>query len=268
MDNKKGKLKDFLSASKDAAVEEATSSVLPAVVQSVSEKVVGSATAAIISGIAGSVAPGVYSALLGYRENRFERHVGEAIRELVERTDEIEERMNSLQEEVKGKFSGYYMEWFLDCLQDEKEDSKVPGYVNGFIHFMQNETSDQMMLMFFQTLSELTTLDLDTLKLYSYDEEETIFDIEERYHLKYNQVNVVKEKLSRFGLINDQTRIEERKSLNNTIQYLKDVEKNSARTKPRKISISNSKMKEISDKTKYRITGLGRAYLQIINMNQ
>ena len=41
---------------------------------------------------------------------------------------------------------------------------------------MSNEYNDNLLLMFFNTINELTELDIDILRLYNYDSEDNIWD--------------------------------------------------------------------------------------------
>ena len=61
---------------------------------------------------------------------------------------------------------------------------------------MTNDANDNLMLMFFDTMNQLTQLDIDVLKMYSLDAQENIYELSNRYHLDPVQIGVIKEKLA------------------------------------------------------------------------
>ena len=152
----------------------------------------------------------------------------------------------------------------MDNIYDEKQSEKIPYHVNGYINFMTNETNDNLMLLFFNTLNELTQLDIDVLKMYDMNSEENILTIRERYNLNFEQTMVIKEKLTRLGLL--QSKNDEQRYLNidYVVDYLIAVEKDSKKSKPRGVTLQKSKIKKPNRAESFCITRLGRSYLQII----
>ena len=74
--------------------------------------------------------------------------------------------------------------------------SKVPYHVNGFINFMNNDSNDNIMIMFFDTLNQLTQLDIDALKMYDINSPENYNSLTQKYNLLPEQIKVIKEKLA------------------------------------------------------------------------
>ena len=163
----KGKVKDFLVASKDEVVNAvAESDMLPSVVEEVADIVVSEGVAEIIGTLMGTFVPRINGIRLSYKQNRFETRVAGALTLMAKRIDVMEANYAALTEGIQEKFRSIYVEWLLDNLEVEKQQEKVPYHVNGFINLMSNESNDNLMLMFFDTMNQITQLDIDVLAMY------------------------------------------------------------------------------------------------------
>lgn len=260
----KGKIKDLLIASKDetanAVIE---SNMLPEVVEGIADFVVSEGTAEIVGAIVGALAPRINGICLNYRQNRFEKSVTSALALVAQRIDKMETNYSTLEEEIQEKFRGIYVEWLLDNLEEEKQQRKVTYHVNGFINLMNNEANDNLMLMFFNTINELTELDIDVLSLYNRDSQENIISLCNRYNLKIEQVAVIKEKLERLGLIYSKNDEQRDGNIDSIVDYLNKVDKEQKKSKPKGIRLPN--IKKPNRSTSYAITSLGRDYLRVIS---
>lgn len=262
----KGKIKDFLGASKaevlDTIIE---SDMLPTVIEEITDVVVSEGTAEIVGALVGAIAPRINGIRLSYKQNRFEASVRNALVLMAKRIDIMEANFSVLTEEIQEKFRGMYVEWLLDNLEEEKQQEKIPYHVNGFINLMNNEANDNLMLMFFDTMNQLTQLDVDVLSLYSMESQENIVSLCNRYHLESEQVAVIKNKLERLGMLyskNDQKRDE---NIDDIVDYLNKVDKEKKKSKPREIRLPN--IKKPNRAASYVITSLGRSYLSVISEN-
>lgn len=259
----KGKIKDLLSVAKDEVVGAVIESeAAPEVVKSTAELVVSEGTAAVFGTVFGAVAPRINSARLSYKENRFERHVEKALSVMSERIDALENNYVSLNDEMQEKFRGLYVEWLLDNLYDEKQEEKVPCYVNGFINMMSNDANDNLMLMFFDTISQLTNLDIEILQLYSLNSQENITELCNRNHLEYEQTAMIKEKLARLGLLNSRNDEQRDDNVDLIVDYLTKLDKDNRSRSPKGVKLP--KIKKPNRSESYKITSLGNSYLRII----
>jgi len=263
---KKGKIKDFLSATKEESTNIILSSdVLPSVIQSIGETVVSEGTAMIIGEIAGAVIPGVNGVILSYKQKRFERYIIKSLEVMSRRIEDLESKISSLSAEVQEKFKTIYLEWMIDNFLSEKQEEKIPCYVNGYINLMSNEANDNLMLMFFDTINELTQLDIDVLKLYSINADDDIVALRERYKLQSEQTMVIQEKLARLGLL--QSRNDELRDAN--LDYLADylvaVDKENRKSNPKGVALHRTRIKKVKKSDSFHITGLGRSFLTIIS---
>lgn len=261
---KKGKVKDFLSASKEEIVDSVVESdMLPAAVEEIADIVVSEGIAEIIGTLIGACAPRINGIRLSYKQNRFETRVKSALTLMAKRIDAMEENYVALTEEVQEKFRGQYVEWLLDNLEIEKQQEKVPYHVNGFINLMSNEANDNLMLMFFDTINQLTQLDIDVLSLYCRDTQENIISLCDRYNLKTEQVTVIKEKLERLGLVYCKNDEQRDKNIDEIVDYLNKVDKDQKKSKPKGVRLPN--IRNPNRSTSYAITSLGRDYLKVIS---
>lgn len=260
----KGKFKDFLVASKDQIVNTMIDSDrLPTVVEAIADVVVSEGTAEIMGRVVGSCIPQVNGIWLNYKQARFEASVRDALMVMARRMDAMEANYESLNEELQEKFRGIYVEWMLDNLEAEKQKEKIPYYVNGFINLMTNDANDNLMLMFFETINQLTQLDVDVLKMYSMEEHDNIRTLCERYKLEIEQIRVIKEKLERLGLVYCKNDEQRDSNIDEIVDYLNKADKEKRKSKPKNVKLPS--IKKPNRTTSYAITALGRDYLKVIS---
>lgn len=175
----------------------------------------------------------------------------------------MENNYELLSEELQEKFRGLYVEWFLDNLYSERQPSKVACHVNGYINMMSNETNDDIMIMFFDTLNQLTQLDIDVLKLYGTDANENAWNLIERYGIESDQLQIIKEKLVRFGLVYSKRDDLRDENIDAVVKYLFAVEAESKKKVPKSVKMKNITKPKSSES--YSITRLGRDFLMKIS---
>ena len=179
------------------------------------------------------------------------------------RLELLERNYSQLNPEMQENNRTQYIEMLLDNVIDERQVEKVKWNVNGFINLMTDESNENIMQMFFDTLSELTVLDIDTLSMYELSSDINITDVVDKYGINYDQVKLVKEKLVRLGLLsrkNDEVRDA---NLDEITVYLQNLEKDLKKKNPKDVKLSN-KVKKISGNESYRITRLGVGFLKSI----
>ena len=130
---------------------------------------------------------------------------------------------------------------------------------------MNDEANDNLILMFFNTLNELTNLDIDILKIYSQDLSANINNVCEKYNLDYYQIRIIKEKLVRLGLLQSRNDEYHDNNLDYVVEYLMKVEQDRKKSKPSGVNFQKNKIKKISRNDSYVITSLGTSYLKIIS---
>lgn len=262
---RKGKLEDLLSAffeqgnqavlesefAKDATIE-------------LGKHVVGEATAIAIGSAFAAISPRLNGIRLNYKEKQFERNIKKAISVLNNKIEELDFKYSLLSEELQEKFRGIYVEWILDNLYNERQIEKIPCQITGYINMMEVDTTDDIMLIFIETLNQLTMLDIDVLKIYSRDYNENWQSVCDKRGISYEQLDMVKAKLERHGLLYSNNDDQRDSNIDIVADYIgKRVKEESKRNgSPEKVKLG--RIKKIQKSESYSITKLGRDFLKKI----
>lgn len=258
------KLEDLMDATKEEVGKELVEKLLPAVIQEAGSFLFDKGVGMLACEMVGSVLPVANNVLLSYKQHRLERNVLNALKNIQTRQTELEYRMSNLFEN-NPLYTRQITEALLDNIVDEIQEKLVEYNVNGYINLLKSDhTNIDLGLMFFKTMSQLNDLDICILKVYSNleTEGESIVSICNELDLELNQVQFIKEKLERFGLL--QSRHEEINddNLNKIVKYLDKVKKENRKRNPNDVKVPSLKRVSVSDS--YRITSLGRHYLTMI----
>ena len=214
----------------------------------IAEDVIPALGAAMLKGTAIEVATGAVSAIspriggimIAYKQKRLERNWEQYIALIAEHQEELNQRLNKL---------------------EEKQSEKIKFIVNGFINLsaginMQEDTT----LMYYDTLSQLSMLDLRVLKLYTQqyiNEDQTgddIYTVMADYQIDMAQVSMIKEKLLRQGLLLSQNEEKMEENINNVSEFIEGLSKNKKNLKLKRIN-------KIRRSDSYKITSYGRKFL-------
>lgn len=258
------KLEDLMDATKEEVGKELVEKLLPAVIQESGSILFDKGVGILACEMVGSVLPVANNVLLSYKQHRLERNVLNALNMIQSRQTEIEYRMNELLENNRA-FITQVTEALLDNIVDEIQEKMVEYNVNGYINLLKSDhTNIDLGLMFFKTMSQLNDLDIRILKVYSNlkTDGESIVSICNELNLELNQIQFIKEKLERFGLL--QSRHEEMNddNLDKIVKYLEKVKRENRKKNPNDVKVPN--LKRVSGTDSYRITSLGRHYLTMI----
>lgn len=258
------KLKDLMDATKEEVEKEIVEKLLPTVVQEAGSFLFDKGVGMLACEMVGSVLPVANNVLLSYKQHRLERNVLNALNIIQSRQTELENRMNELLE-INPLYTRQITEALLDNIVDEIQERMVEYNVNGYINLLKSDhTNIDLGLMFFKTMSQLNDLDIRILKVYSNlgTEGESIVSICNELDLELNQIQFIKEKVERFGLL--QSRHEEMNddNLDKIVKYLEKVKRENRKKNPNDVKVPN--LKRVSSSDSYRITSLGRSYLTMI----
>lgn len=197
------KLKDLMDATKEEVEKEVVENLLPAVIQEAGSFLFDKGVGMLACEIVSSVVPVANNVLLSYKQHRLERNVLNALNIIQSRQTELEYRMSNLFEN-NPVFIEQITEALLDNIVDEIQERVVEYNVNGYINLLKSDhTNIDLGLMFFKTMSQLNDLDIRILKVYSNlgNDGESIVSICNELNLELNQIQFIKEKLERFGLL-------------------------------------------------------------------
>lgn len=141
-------------------------------------------------------------------------------------------------------------------------------YVYGYANILNgSEVNEDFSLTFFKTLAQLNELDIRILRCYAGymgDGGESVQDICENTGIDYTQVRFVKEKLSRYGLLQSRNEEINDKNMESMVKYMQDVERESHKSKPKDVKVP--KLKKPFGTDSYSITMLGRRYLALMQL--
>lgn len=258
------KLKDLIDATKEEVGKEVVEKLLPAIVQEAGSFLFDKGVGMLACEMVGSVVPVANNVLLSYKQHRLERNVLNALNIVQNRQTEIEYKMNELLENNRA-FITQVTEALLDNIVDEIQEKMVEYNVNGYINLLKSDhTNIDLGLMFFKTMSQLNDLDIRILKVYSNlkTDGESIVSICNELNLELNQIQFIKQKLERFGLLQSRNEEMNENNLDAIVKYLEKVKKENRKRNPDDIKVPSLKRVNASDS--YRITSLGRHYLTMI----
>lgn len=259
------KLKDLMNATKEEVEKGAVENLLLAVVQEAGNFLFDKGVGMLACEIVGSVVPVANNVRLSFKQQRLERNVSETLKLIQSKQNELENRVNELLEN-NPTFITQITEALLDNIVDEIQEKMIEYNVNGYINLLKSDhTNIDLGLIFFKTMSQLNDLDIRILKVYSNlgNNGESIVSICNELNLEHNQIQFIKEKLERFGLLQNRNEEISDDNLNKIIKYLENIKKESRKKNLNDVKVPN--LKKVSGIDSYRITSLGRHYLIMID---
>jgi hypothetical protein len=260
-----GKIKDFLISVYDESGQILLGSEsAKEVVAEFGEIVVSEGVAQTIGALFTAIAPRINGVVLRYQEKRFERNITAMVKTLMGRVDELESRFSVLSEEVQEKYRGLYVEWFMDNIIEEKQTEKVNYHTNGFINMMEDDTTDGIMLMFMETMNQLTLIDIDVLKIYSREYDENWETVCEKRGITVEQLNMIKAKLVRNGLLLSNNDNQREENIDILVEYIDKRVKEEKKKNGDVGKVRLGNVKKVQSSSSYRITKLGRDLLKKI----
>lgn len=260
----KNQITDLISAVKDEGINTLLSSeVFKEAVVELGKKVVEEQAANLIGGLLSAASPRVYGIILSYKQNRFERNMTRLVKELTRRIEDLEINYAALSDDMKELYKTQFTEMLLDSAVDERQEEKIKWGVNGFVNMMTDDSNENIMQIFFDTLMDLTVLDVDTLKMHHIRSDLNIYELQIKYNIDYDRVKLVKEKLARLGLLSRKNDDQRDKNIDEITEYLQKVEQDSKRSKPQGGKLPSG-IKKISNNDSYSITRLGSGFLASI----
>ena len=262
----KYKLKDFIDATQEEVGNIVIEEILPAVVKEAGGFVVSEGVGMLASEIVSAVLPVANNIRLSYKQNRLEINVVEALQIIQRKQDELEDKIVKLQQN-NSEYQRQIMEAWLDNIVEEPQQSMVKYNTIGYVNLLKSDNTNQdIVLMFFKTLAQLSDLDIRVLKSYSYlgNDGESILDICEDIQIDFYQMRFIREKLERFGLLQSKNDEISDNNLEEIVKYLQKLEKERRKSKPGDVKIP--KLKKVSISDSYKITPLGRQYLAMIEV--
>ena len=224
----------------------------------------------LAGGFLGAIAPAFLGVKLSFQQKRFERNMVKMLASIKQQQRIIEQRLAMLDSEVGQKFiDGPYRDVLLDNIIAENQEQKVQYNINGYINLMGVENlNDDIVFAFFHTLSQMNELDIRILRLYrpTFDMDEggeNFLDVMREANIDETQYNFIREKLCRLGMLYSKSEEHRNENLDILGKTITELIKQLHSKKPKEIKAP--RLKRISRTASYRISLLGRQYLEFID---
>lgn len=242
------KIKEIIEPAQGPMLDVVSDLFVPELAESVAKSFVPAAVAGVVGEVAGSIVPGVGGMIMSYKQAKFERNIEKMISELMSRMEEFNEYFIKLDdiiaEQVKGLYFGMISDHAAECTQEDKIEFIVNGYIN---LVKDGHPKEDVVMMYYDTLDELTLLDIRMLKLhtlYLNDDSDSIVQIWNDYEIDNIQTNLINEKLSRLGLLESRREREYDRlfeNVKNIIDFLEKFERGTRNNRLKTKSLTQSK---------------------------
>lgn len=252
------KIHDIISATKGYIGEVLVEEAAPALV---GEMVRGTVVEAAIGGAVGAISPRIGGIMVAYQQKRWERNWEKYIYDICQRQEKFNERLNKLENAEKEKFKSEIFPLVSDFVQNTKQEEKISFIVNGLMNLAENYSGkDDIVLMYYETLDQLSLVDIRMLKLYSFsyvDEEKNddIYRLMREHEIDDSQASLIREKLERLGLLQNRNEEYMNENLSNITSYIEDLSKGKKNPKLKTL-------KKITRGERYKITPYGNRFLK------
>lgn len=214
----------------------------------------------VLDGAVGAIVPGVGNLILSYKQQRTEKNLEMFISQIVARQDEFNERLNRLDPEKLQKITNHYFGIVTDYVLDVRQREKINFIVNGYINLTDfQELNDDAVIMYYDTLDQLTMIDIAVLKSHHANYIRDSSNGEFLEQLMLGQKRLINEKLERLGLFSSENQRKMDENVKNMATYLQEVQK--GKKSP------SLKYNKVWGSDSYRLTDYGRKFLEFF-MNE
>lgn len=215
--------RDLLESIKEEAVNTAVEGIIPELVK---EMVHGTVLEAM-GGALSIAVPRLGGIMLTYQQKRFSHNMEKFIREVARQQDEINKRLDSMEEELRRKIIDEYTSLITDYVIKAKQDEKIKYIVNGYRNLpSQGEFSEDFLLLYYDVLDELNILDLRVLRICVPGgiQEDNYMRILKDYHIDMGQLKHIVDKLYRNGLLKKKSEDNTNENFRRIVSYIQNPE--------------------------------------------
>ena len=250
------KVQDLIVATKGVIGEVLAEDAVPAL----AEEILKGTVLETASGAVSMISPRIGGIMIAYQQRRWEHNWEKYIRYIHDMQEMFNERLNRLEEEKKIRFKQKIFPLVSDFVPNEKQEEKIELIVNGLINIASGiNWQEDVVLLFYDVLSQLSLLDLRILKLYTplfMEKERTddIYKIMDECQIDNSQVWMIKEKLERLGLIQSKNEEKMNENIENVVKYVEDISKGKKNPKLKRI-------KYVPKSESYKITSFGIKFI-------
>ena len=250
------KINDMIGATKGVIGEVLVEDAVPAL----AKEMLKGTVMEVASGTVGLISPRIGGVMVAYQQKRWERNWEKYISLIAEHQEELNTRLNRFEEKQIEKVKDIYFPLISDYVGNEKQSEKIEFIVNGFINLssginMQEDTT----LMYYDTLSQLSLLDIRVLKLYNHhyigeEQVDDIYSVMNDYQIDMAQTSLIREKLLRQGLLLSKNNEKMEENINNISEYIEGLSKS-------KKNLKLKRLNKIWKSDSYKITSYGIKFL-------
>lgn len=261
------KVKEIIEPARGPMLDVVSDLFVPEIAEEIARNFVPAVVAGVVGEVAGSLIPGVGSMIMSYKQAQFERNIERMVSELMKRMDEFNQYFAELDDEIALQVKKQYFGIMADHAVSATQEEKIEFIVNGYINLVKDgHPQEDVVMMYYDTLDELTLLDIRMLKLkmlHLNDDRDSIIQVWQDYNIDQSQTNLINKKLSRLGLIESHKENEYEKlfdSVYNIIDYLEKDAKGARnnRLKVNHLTKSNSNV----------LTPYGRRFLKFFGRGE
>lgn len=252
----KEKLQDLIVATKGVIGEVLAEDAVPALAEEILQGTVLEAA----SGTVSMISPRIGGIMIAYQQRRWEHNWEKYIQSIYDKQEMFNERLDRLEEEGKNRFKQKIFPLVSDFVPNEKQEEKIELIVNGLINIASGiNWQEDVVLLFYDVLSQLSLLDLRVLKLYTplfieREHADDIYKIMDECQIDNSQMRMIKEKLERLGLIQSRNEEKMNENIENVVKYVEDIYKGKKNPKLKRI-------KYVPKGESYKITSFGTKFI-------
>lgn len=263
MDGKKfvKKVKELIEPAEGPMLDMVSDLFVPGIAEGIAGNFVPAVVAGTIGEAAGSLIPGVSGMIMSYKQARFERNIEKMISELMKRMDEFNRYFEELDDHVATQVKNQYFGIMADHAAEVTQEEKIRLIVNGYINLIKDgHPQEDVVMMYYDTLDELTLLDIRMLKLrlsQLNDDSDSIVQVWQDYGIDRKQTDLINRKLSRLGLIESRKENEYEKLFDNVYNIIDYLEKGAKGAKNNKLKVYH-----LAKSNSNVLTAYGRRFLE------
>lgn len=256
-DEMKEKIQDLISATKGVMGEVLAEDAIPVL----AEEMLKGTVIETASGAVSMISPRIGGIMIAYQQRRWERNWEKYVSAIYEKQDALNERLEKLDDEMRQKFRQNFFPLVSDFVPNEKQEEKIEMIVNGLINIASGVNGqDDIILMYYETLDQLSLLDLRILKLYipvyiGEERDDSIWNVMQECQIDDSQARLVRAKLDRLGLIHSRNEEKVNENIENVIKYVDDISKGKKNAKLKRI-------KNVPKSESYKITSFGMKFIR------
>lgn len=241
------KIKEMIEPAQGPMLDIVSDLFVPEIAEGIAENFVPAVVAGTVGEIAGSLIPGVGGMIMSYKQARFEKNIEKMISELMDRMNEFNQYYAELDDKIAQQVKNQYFGIMADHAAEVTQEEKIEYIVNGYINLVKDgHPQEDVVMMYYDTLDELTLLDLRVLKLKTLqldEDKDSIVQIWQDYNIDRTQTKLINEKLSRLGLIESRRESDYDKlfeNVRNMADYLEKAERGARNNRLKVSSLTKS----------------------------